>query len=162
MTIPQELVDSIADDIAAGATIKEALLDHGVNERTFARIRIRQPDIDQTVMRAYAQQQMAEIDAAGEMLRTEPDVQRAKVRWDYVKWKAGKYNPRLFGDRIDVNVTQTVDINQAMTEAKARVLRPMRDPDNTIEGEFVALPSDQARSAIDKESTAPDKPDIFG
>lgn len=51
-------------------------------------------------------------------------------------------------DKIDITV-EMPDINQALTEAKARVLRPMCDPHDTIEGEFRAIPSDAEGRAID-------------
>lgn len=52
----------------------------------------------------------------------EPDVQKARLKSDNVKWFLAKLKPETYGDRIDLNVNQTVDIGGALADARARLL----------------------------------------
>ncbi|MCA9339391.1 MAG: hypothetical protein KDA17_00595 [Candidatus Saccharibacteria bacterium] len=68
------------------------------------------------------------------------DVQRARLKSDNFKWLLSKRKPKIYGDKIDVNITERVDISLALSEARARVMRATRE----------ALPSqDNTRDVID-------------
>ena len=50
-------------------------------------------------------------------------VQQLRVRIDVRKWAASKLAPRVYGERIDVSVTETrISITAALAEAEARVI----------------------------------------
>ena len=71
--------------------------------------------------------------------------------------KALELKARLAGllrDKLDVTI-ERVEIGDALAAARARVLRPMCDPAESIDGEFVALPAFAGGRSIDNESTAP-------
>lgn len=53
---------------------------------------------------------------------TENDAARARNRIDARKWYASKTKPQKFGDRIDLNINQVVDIGSALAEARSRVV----------------------------------------
>src|SRR5690606_27989331 len=55
------------------------------------------------------------------------DPYRARNRIDVRKWYAARIKPSKIGDRLDVNVTQIVDISAALSEARSR-LQPVRNP----------------------------------
>jgi hypothetical protein len=109
------------------------------------------------------------VDRLDELATTTPDVQRARLLCDNIKWVAPKLSPRQYGERLDVMIEHRVDLTAAMALAKARLVRPRCDLDDTLDGEFVALPSFQGSGAIDSESiartadtpAADDLPDIF-
>lgn len=61
--------------------------------------------------------------------RTELDAQRARNLIDAHKWLASKYKPKEYGERIDVNVTNTVDISGPLNEARARRERLLSSTD---------------------------------
>lgn len=50
------------------------------------------------------------------------DVQKARVKSENIRFLLSKRKPHVYGDRIDVNLNQTVDIKGALAEAEARVL----------------------------------------
>lgn len=54
---------------------------------------------------------------------TDADPVRARVRIQARQWLAAKYAPKEYGERLDVNV-QTVDLTDALREARERVLHP--------------------------------------
>lgn len=53
------------------------------------------------------------------------DVNKARLKSDNYKWLLSKRKPGTYGDRIDVNVTQTVDITGALNDAKSRLVAPL-------------------------------------
>jgi hypothetical protein len=50
----------------------------------------------------------------------EVDPNRARLKVDLRRWVASKFNASLYGDKLDVNVNQTVDIGAALLEARRR------------------------------------------
>ena len=59
------------------------------------------------------------------------DAQRANNRINARKWVASKYNATKFGDKLDLNMNQTVDVSSALKEAKERAkLEPSQDQEN--------------------------------
>lgn len=48
------------------------------------------------------------------------DVQRGRLKSDNAKWLLSKRKPSIYGDKVDIHVSQTIDITSALTEARAR------------------------------------------
>lgn len=70
--------------------------------------------------------------------------------------KAIELRARLAGllrDKLDVTI-ERADMAEALAAARARVVRPMRDPDDSIDGEFISLPHSAGTGSIDNESTS--------
>ncbi|MEE8549027.1 MAG: hypothetical protein V3S74_06100 [Alphaproteobacteria bacterium] len=60
----------------------------------------------------------------------ERDPQKARLKADNIKWLLSKWNPKKYGDRIDINVVNNnVSISVALEEARKRLQPPV------IEGE---------------------------
>lgn len=85
------------------------------------------------------------------------DVQRQRLESDNIKWFLSKRRAAVYGDRIDVNVTNTIDIGGALNEARARALRPMRDQQDAIDVETRAIAGDAQYGATDTQSEGPEK-----
>ena len=141
---------------AVSATLGVAAI--GVGE--YRSMRLNNPAFANAIRQARAIVQEELVDRLDHIAANVEDVQRAKLMSDNIKWKAGKYNPQTFGERIEVNATVTVDLGAALSEARSRAVRPMRDlPDvsvrQVIDSTCVVVPE-----PIDNESTPP-VPDIF-
>ncbi len=54
------------------------------------------------------------------------DVQRARLKSDNAKWLLSKRKPEIYGDKVDIHVSQTIDITGALADARARALGPSR------------------------------------
>jgi hypothetical protein len=55
-------------------------------------------------------------------------VNQKRIQVDARKWVAAKLKPKVYGDRIDVSVTDTrISVSDALKEAKQRVLTDERD-----------------------------------
>lgn len=97
-----------------------------------------------------------------------PDVQRAKVYGDGVRWVLPRRFRQEYGDRVDVEVTQRVDVRVALEHARQRVLLPMRDQAAIEDAEFAELSSTCETSLTDNVSVPAipaledvPQPDIF-
>jgi hypothetical protein len=64
------------------------------------------------------------------------DVQRARLKSDNAKWLLSKRKPSIYGDKVDIHVSQTIDISAALMEARSRALPP---PDT--DGHVIDVPS---------------------
>jgi hypothetical protein len=67
------------------------------------------------------------------------DPQRARNQIQARQWLAGKLHAKRYGDRIDLNVTQTIDIGSTLAEARSRILRPVSDQQETIDAEYQVI-----------------------
>jgi len=89
------------------------------------------------------------------------DAKRARNRVMVRQWLAGKLDPKTYGDKLDLTVTQTVDLSGALAEARSRV-RPVCDQAQVIDVEVIESKSARKPSPGDSESAAPPaEPDIF-
>lgn len=118
----QEQLDIAIDMAAKGEPLKrivEAMVTH---ETGFWLYRQQHPDFKITFEHARQEglEQMADglITAADDYV----DVQRGRLKSDNVKWLLSKRKPEIYGDKVDIHVSQTIDITAALTEAKARAV----------------------------------------
>lgn len=147
--------------IATGQTVAKARQLAGVSEWQYTKWLADVPAFESAVRRARAILLERRVDHMADVARNEPDVNRARLIIDTDKWLASKLIPKVYGDKLDVNVNATIDIGDALAAARARAtLRPMCDSADVIEGELVAAPSVEPPRAVDKQST-PALPDIF-
>lgn len=81
------------------------------------------------------------------------------------QWLASKLHAKRYGDRIDLNVTQTIDVSATLAEARARLLRPVRDQDDIVDAQLIDSTAKQLAKPSDNQSlnpaAAPIEPDIF-
>ena len=142
-------VELIIDGIADGVPLAKLADLHGVSLWVFHHVisSVRELSVRYDRMRQMRADVMA--DEMLEIADTPMDTQWQRNRLDTRKWLASKYNPKVFGDRIDLNVQQSISITDAQAEARARLLPVVVD----------AVIVDRVRDAI---STSEDKlPDIF-
>lgn len=68
------------------------------------------------------------VDEMLQIADSEPDSNRARNRIHVRQWYASKMKPRKFGEKIDINMNQTVDLKGALAEARSRVIVAMAQP----------------------------------
>jgi hypothetical protein len=119
-----------------GESVVDFLRDVGMEPQAFYETLKKNPEL----LDAYADAKRfrAEI-LANEIVHiadSEDDPQKARNRIQARQWFASKVAPRDWGDRMDINVTQTIDIGSALQDARARALRPVCDqrdePDSQV------------------------------
>ena len=91
-----------------------------------ARPDFRQQMEDARTAHAHAKEEEAEVIAD-----TDPDTQRAKNRIDVRKWRAAVIAPKVYGAKVNLDITQTVDFRAAHLAGQERT-RLMRDQVSTL------------------------------
>lgn len=61
------------------------------------------------------------------------DVQRARLKSDNAKWLLSKRKPQIYGDKVDIHVSQTIDISGALNEARSRAFPVRQEEDDIID-----------------------------
>jgi len=139
-----------------GKSIKSIAEELGVSVSTLARWRVDNPQLHDEVMRAQETGFELLADSLLTIDEEITDVQRAKLKSDNIKWILSKRHARRYGDRIDVNITETIDITAALDEAKRRVLQPICNPTEVIDVQVVDLIEDSSNKTPDTESVVLD------
>jgi len=152
--------------IATGHSLDSAYKLTGTTEYRYTKWLVELPAFERAIRSARAILAERHLNDMDRLLFTEPDVQRLALMQRHYHWKAGKLIPKVYGDKLDLNVSTTVDLAGALAEAKERArLRLMCDPVPVIEGEFESVPSVAVHRSVDDESVAPAStppmPDIF-
>jgi transposase-like protein len=117
-----ENVAALLKRIAEGATTKKAAEEIGVDVDTIANWRVKYPSFESEFTRAQDAGFDSQADELNEIAEKTSDVQRARLMCDNIKWRLARRAAHKYGDRLDINVTQTVDIGAALLEAKQRAL----------------------------------------
>jgi hypothetical protein len=125
---------AILDAIANGQSLSSILRIEGMPSYSWAKLQLRSdPDLRKQYDQALEDRgdRLAEelIELAFTKLPDDLDgraqsawVQHLRVKIDVLKWTASKLRPRVYGERIDVSVTNTqISITQALELAEARV-----------------------------------------
>lgn len=155
---------AVIDAILDGVPMKDAVKAVGMTPQLFNYHL--QKDREAAVAYSRAQEFRADMlaDEALHIADTENDAAKARNQITVRQWLASKLYTKKYGDRIDLNVTQTIDIGSTLAEARARLL-PMRDQQTVIDGESRVIAGVEASCLADKLSvpTAPPdaEPDIF-
>lgn len=149
--------------IAANVGYKDACKRSGISERRFQVLRVEKPAFSGAVSRARRLAQDLKVDSMEEIARTEPDNQRAKNILDTIKWTASKVDKEQYGDKLQVDHQVTVNIGEALANARARISRPRCDPAITVDAEYVDVSSTYDSRPTDSASQGlkPVVPDIF-
>lgn len=157
----QDRAQAVIDGVLNGNSLREAIANAGIDIKTFHNII--QSDKQSALAYAHAQELRGDVlaDEVIHIADTEQDAAKARNMISARQWLSGKLNKR-YGDRIDLNVTATLDVTSALAEARQRVTLPVRDQQQIVDVDSRILPRARAPSAPDGESgTRPDVPDIF-
>ena len=159
-----QLINGVIEKLLDGVPLREAVKQAGLTPQSFHRRLAK----DKEAAAAYARAVEIKADLmADEVVHlADGDGDPAKVRnqMQARQWLASKLYAKRYGDRIDLNVTQTIDVGATLAEARARLL-PRRDLATVEEVQTIDLPRELEARATDKQSVAPDVssivPDIF-
>jgi hypothetical protein len=94
------------------------------NIQTFHKALLTYPALDSIYVRAKFARAELIADQIIDIADTEEDAHRARNRIDARKWCASKLDPKTYGDRIDMNISGSVNIASALEDAKKRVMLP--------------------------------------
>jgi hypothetical protein len=144
---------TIVEKLSNGDLLIDIAKELGIHVSNISRWRLDNIDFDSACIRADKIAADLEVDNLDKIAREEPDVQRARLRCENIKWKVARRHASKYGDRLDVNLNQTVDIGSALSEAMQRVLPP-RDPQQEREVESVVIPTLSSDGTTGSESVS--------
>lgn len=141
-------------EFARGRPLATIARDLGIDPSTLYRHATKTPERLQAYL--LARECCADSLAAEvlEIVDTDPDPARANNRASARKWLASKLAPRTYGERLDVSLSAPIDLGAALSEARARAMRPISDQARVIDAQVVDSDGVSQSSATDKESGA--------
>jgi hypothetical protein len=145
------MVDSLLVQIEAGKSMREVCRMDGMPDHTTV---IRWMRDDASLATRYARARMAQADVLFDRMEAVEeavsagtmDSHAARVVLDSMRWRASKLAPKVYGDRLDVSVSDArISITGALQAAQSRLVdvidvapralaAPMRDAANEGEG----------------------------
>lgn len=163
------LARQVIAQVCEGVKLKDALAELGLTRTLFYSALSSERELAVSYARAREISADFLVDEALDVVKNEPDVQRAREIANMHRWAAGKFNQKRYGERIDLNVSQTIDVSEALKEARARVVRPVIDQLPTPQQQVIDLqdvspiePRDEESRTVDAAPPADDPtPDIF-
>lgn len=147
------LARRVIDLVYQGRDVIEALAETGMHRAAYYRLLAANTDLREEHVQARHSSADWLVAQAKHIADTEIDAQRARNMIDIRKWTAAKIAPQTYGDRIELNVTQTVDMAGALAESRKRVLN--------IPSQVIDIITDSTQRATECQSVAqlPDKSD---
>jgi hypothetical protein len=141
-----EKTKQIIAAISQGAMLKEACREFDLSPVTFWTVTSGDSELGNQYEQARRSRADLDVD---DMIRIADDVtlnpQQAKNAIDARKFRASKQYAQLYGDRIDVNVTGTVNIAETLSMARARLLP--RASQDVLDAEVVETPTLEVKDA---------------
>ena len=154
------LVAEAVDLVADGMVLKSAQAQVGITRHQFRAVLARQQDIATSYARAREISADYLVDEAIEVVKSDENPQKARNIADMNRWAAGKFNNKRFGDRIDLNVSQTLDVRSVIGEMQARRLRPASDQQDIADAQLIDEQGNLLPRYTDTQSVFTE-PDIF-
>ncbi len=103
----EEILETMANEVIP---LKEACKKHKLDYGNIWK-RIMSSD---TLKPLYARSRQdfarSKIEEMHEIAIQEPDVQRARLRTDLIKWEVSKVLPKEFGDKLEIDATLNADV----------------------------------------------------
>lgn len=137
-----------------GRTMKAIEEELGVTPVKMAFTLSKDSDFEKSFMRARQAGLERQSDDLLTIADDVPDVQKARLKSDNLKWMLSKRLPAVYGDRLDLNVNETVSLTTAIAAARARAL-PIRDQHTQLESQDVEYIELNADGTSDNKSVAP-------
>ena len=83
------------------------------------------------------------------------DVQKARLKSDNIKWLLARRAHKRYGDKLDINMHQTVDIGGALIDARKRALQPASNLQQISDAQVTDYVRIAQRAHSDIESSEP-------
>ena len=157
------LENQVLDLLAEGKTLEQIKTLTGLDSKAQWRMERKKPAYAEAVARARAQGGVVLGEVVLTIHEKYDDVQQARLVSDNLKWFLGKRHAAMYGDKLQVDHQVTVNIGEALANARARIARPSCDPAITVDAEYVDVSRAYNPRATDSTSEAPKPvvPDIF-
>lgn len=119
--ISTEILDQIITLAASGQRLSQIAKTIGVHVATICQWRLDNPSFDESYRRAQETGFEVQADQLFDIPHEIEDVNKARLLSDNIKWVLARRARDRYGDKLDVNLNQTVDIKGALADARSRV-----------------------------------------
>lgn len=157
--IPPEQQLACLKMLAAGKSWKAVATELGMDELYLLRFRDANPAFKAEASHAIEQGLHAMADSLIDIADQYADPIKARLKSDNIKWFLSKRLHRVYGDKLDVNIEQSVSIQAALDAANQRVLRPIRDLENVQDAQVIDLKDIYDAELTDNKSVEPKSED---
>jgi hypothetical protein len=149
-----EKVSAVIETMHEGHSLSAALEMHKVKRSQFYDTIAAKPEL----ANRYARARLARADMMADQVLeiADSDNDPAKVRNQILarQWHTAKAAPQVYGERLDLNLNQTVDLTAAILEAKKRALQS-RFNDEAEDAEVIETPKLSHDGATADSSVSP-------
>lgn len=145
--------------LATGNSWRAIGVELGIDELRLLRFRDSNPVFAAESARAIEQGLHALADSLIDLPDQYADPIKARLKSENIKWFLSKRMHRVYGDKLDVNIEQSVSIQAALDAANQRVLRPIRDLENVQEAEVIEMKDIYSDGLTDNKSVTPETRD---
>lgn len=153
MDLPAAIVDTIFERMFRGECVVNILKEQGMpSMSSFYRAVINDPFFREKYTWAQKIRSEVLVEETISIADNELDPQKARNRIQTRQWYASKMNPQKYGERIDLNVTQKVDLDTAIAEARARIKRPVSDQLDITDVQVIETKQEALPTPTDKQS----------
>lgn len=122
ITYTPEIAQEICEDITRGLSLRAACAIEGRPDKvTFLRWVAKNDELRNQYVRAREAQAEHFADEIIEIIDTEADPNRARVRMDGRKWVAAKQAPKKYGDRLETDNHHTHDLADPLTALLTKI-----------------------------------------
>ena len=147
----------LCEIVAEGETIQTACKLLNIPRTDITRWMNYHPDFERSLAKAKFLSADALADQLLDIAEEIPDVHRARLKSENLKWYVSKLAPARYGERLDLNVTQQVDVGAALMAARARLVRPISDQLEEPETQALEYKEETDTQPSDKESLTRDE-----
>lgn len=150
---PRERVIRTLELFAEGGSVQDHMKACGVNSRTFYGIVYKDNELDALYKEMKRGRADMNIDECYKIsMNQELDSKRARVQAEILMKLAAFYDRPQYGEKVDVTVDQRVSVSAALSAARARALKPVRDLAGVIDAEIVQPQQLTDQRPIDSKS----------
>lgn len=151
-----EMKQKVIKMFSEGHPIQNVAKELGVSISAIQSARLADPLFDSNCGQARTKGYDVQADSLLTIAETIQDVNKARLTSDNIKWTLARRDPSRFGDRIEVNMNQTVDIGSALKEAKSRVLPTNQIIENQVTMQVIDIV--RSSNAIESDSQSDEMP----
>lgn len=125
MQVTDEQKQIIVEGISRGLKVLEACDEAGISYSDYRLAKSKDPLFDKNIQLARedsAHLAVDELKTITDLCEDLVDTTAARIKSENIKWSASKAAPQVYGDALNINLNQTLDIGPALLAAQARVI----------------------------------------
>lgn len=151
----KEIKEYLIQSLRKGMTFTKALKEIGIDQSTVWDWRQEDTVFQTNIIQAREEGADAQADSLLSAHEDIEDTLKARLFSDNTKWVLERRASQKFGNRLAIDMNNTIDIRGALIDAQARVIKS-RESQNAIEVEAIDLSKQKELTTTDEKSVGVD------